>query len=76
MVGVTDPAAAIAIAGEMGAAPNEILYVGDTNTDMQTAVGAGLFPVGVLWGFRGADELNENGAKVLVSKPAEILDLL
>ena len=32
---------------------------------MQTARAAGMFPVGVLWGFRPADELIAAGAKLL-----------
>ena len=38
--------------GRSGLSPQECLYVGDTATDMQTAVRAGMIPVGVLWGFR------------------------
>ena len=30
----------------------ECIFLGDTKVDMETAVGAGMFPVGVLWGFR------------------------
>ena len=41
--------------------------------DMQTAVNAGFLPVGVLWGFRQRDELEENGAQVLLEKPADLL---
>ena len=40
----------------LGVAPAEILYLGDTNTDMRTAVAAGMYPVGALWGFRTAEE--------------------
>jgi phosphoglycolate phosphatase len=43
---------------------------------MQTAVAAGMVPVGVLWGFRDAEELRENGAEALISHPRELLDLL
>ena len=50
--------------------------MGDSGVDMQTASAAGLFPIGVLWGFRTAEELLENGAKVLVEKPADVLKLL
>lgn len=71
-----DPATAIEIAGLLGLRAAEVLYVGDTGTDMQTAMGAGMFPVGALWGFRAADELTANGAKVLVAKPMELLELL
>ena len=43
---------------------------------MQTAVAAGMFPVGVLWGFRSAQELTDNGAKVLIERPMDTLKLL
>ena len=71
-----DPVAAIRITEEMGVAAERFLYVGDTNTDMKTGVGAGMYAVGVLWGFRQAAELNDNGARVLVDHPRDILDLL
>jgi phosphoglycolate phosphatase len=71
-----DPAGAVEIADKLGVLPNECLYLGDTGVDMKTAVAAGMYPVGVLWGFRKAEELVKNGAKVLITDPATILDLL
>jgi len=71
-----DPAGALAIAVGLGIGPAEFLYVGDTNTDMKTATAAGMFPVGVTWGFRPASELLAHGAKALVHHPAELLELL
>jgi len=71
-----DPAGALGIARRLGVAPGSFLYVGDTATDMRTAVGAGMFPVGALWGFRDADELTAAGAQSLLVHPAELLDLL
>ena len=71
-----DPTAALDIAAELNIPPDDFLYLGDTNTDMQTAVSAGMYPVGALWGFRTADELLQNGAKTLVEKPTDILKLL
>jgi phosphoglycolate phosphatase len=68
-----DPGAALEIAQALSIAPEEFVYVGDTNTDMQTACSAGMYAVGVLWGFRDADELLSNGAKRLVEKPEDIL---
>lgn len=70
-----DPTAALQIAEQMNISPAEFVYLGDTNTDMKTANAAGMFAVGALWGFRTAKELIENGAKILVRKPAEVLDL-
>ena len=43
---------------------------------MKTAVSAGMFPVGALWGFRDREELMEGGAEVLIQEPEELLDLL
>lgn len=71
-----DPAGARAIAAQLGLSPGAILYLGDTNTDMQTAVAAGMFPVGALWGFRTADELRASGAQVLIEQPLDLLRLL
>lgn len=71
-----DPASAIQMAREMSLRPEEFLYLGDTNTDMRTAVLAGMYPVGVLWGFRPAEELLANGARVLIEHPMDTLKLL
>ncbi len=71
-----DPAGALEIAEKLNILPSDFLYLGDTETDMKTSLDAGMFPVGVLWGFRSAEELRENGAKVLLKKPLDALDLL
>jgi phosphoglycolate phosphatase len=71
-----DPGAALAIAARLAVAPADVLYVGDTNTDMQTAVRAGMYAVGALWGFRDAAELAASGAQELISTPGEVLELL
>lgn len=68
-----DPAAALHIAKMMQLPPAEFLYLGDTNTDMQTAVAAGMHPVGVLWGFRDRAELQVAGAKTIIAHPAELI---
>jgi phosphoglycolate phosphatase len=70
-----DPAGALQIAEELDILPGRFVYIGDTDTDMRTAVAAGMFPAGALWGFRTGEELTANGAKVLLKKPAEILNL-
>ncbi len=71
-----DPAGALAIAEQLGVLPQEVLYLGDTATDMKTAVGAGMYPVGVLWGFRTGDELQTHGARSLITRPEDLLGLL
>ncbi|MFZ5643731.1 MAG: HAD family hydrolase [Bacillota bacterium] len=71
-----DPAGALEIATQLSLSPGEFLYLGDTGTDMKTANAAGMYPVGVLWGFRTAEELVACGAKILIKKPLELLELL
>ena len=68
-----DPSAALEISAAFGLRPAQVLYAGDTNTDMQTARNAGMFPVGVLWGFRDRQELLTSGALSLASRPADLL---
>ena len=69
-----DPAHVRIVLEKMGVMPEETVYLGDSGEDMQTAVNAGTLPVGVLWGFREKDELMENGAQILLSKPSELLE--
>lgn len=71
-----DPTGALAVAAAMGVAPGEVLYLGDTATDMHCAVNAGMHPVGALWGFRTAQELQESGAEHLAAHPKDVLDFL
>mgnify|MGYP006277682877 CR=1 FL=1 len=68
-----DPAGAVFISEKFGIPRENFAYVGDTNTDMQTAVNAGMLPVGVLWGFRSEQELIESGAQVLLKHPMELI---
>jgi phosphoglycolate phosphatase len=76
--GVTkpDPAGALAMAEQLGLRAAEFLYVGDTNTDMRTAVAAGMFPVGATWGFRPLSELLDSGAAAIIDHPMELLKML
>jgi phosphoglycolate phosphatase len=67
-----DPTLALRIAKKLRIPPEQFLYLGDTNTDMQTAVSAGMFPIGCVWGYRTADELLESGAKLLIDNPLDV----
>jgi len=70
------PAQALALAKELELTPGSVVFVGDSATDMKTARGAGMLPVGVLWGFRDEAELTENGARHLIATPSELLAVL
>ena len=70
-----DPAASLHIAREMGLEPDLFVHLGDSETDMKTAVSAGMYPAGALWGFRDEDELRASGAKVLLKSPVDLLEI-
>lgn len=68
-----NPASALLLADRMGCAPEDCVFVGDSETDMQTAVNASMLPVGVLWGFRTRSDLEKSGASYIV-ETAETLE--
>ncbi len=68
-----NPQGALLAAEKMGFSPSEMMFVGDSGVDMETASNAKMFGVGVLWGFRSEEELKANGAKAVIS---EALDLI
>ena len=71
-----DPAGPREIARILSIPPQEFLYLGDSDVDMKTAVGAHMFPVGALWGFRSEKELRESGAVEVIARPMELLRLV
>ena len=71
-----DPAGAKEIARIFGIPAGEIVFLGDTGVDMETARRAGNLPAGASWGFRPEKELREHGARVIIDRAEEIFDLL
>ncbi len=71
-----NPFEALEIGKKWNLKPEEILFVGDSDIDMQTAVNANMFPVGVTWGYRTEEELKNSGAKLVVNKASELIEIL
>jgi phosphoglycolate phosphatase len=71
-----DPAGVFHIAETLKVAVERIAYIGDTNTDMETAVSAGCCAIGVSWGFRSVDELKQSGAAHIFHSPLALGDFL
>ena len=61
---------------KLGITASDAIYVGDSEVDVQTAQNSGLDCIGVTWGFRDKSELEESGAKYIVQKPEEILEIV
>ncbi len=49
----------------LGTSPEESVYIGDSDVDVETAHNAGLRCIGVTWGFRDRDILEEAGADII-----------
>ena len=71
-----DPAIVDDIVAITGTAREDILYVGDSAVDMQTARAAGVRAVGCSWGFRSREELEAEAPAAIIDRPEELLDLL
>lgn len=70
-----DPAGALHISRKCTIKPEEFIYLGDSNIDIRTALHAGMFSVGALWGFQTANQLRSAGAHTLIATPLELLTL-
>ena len=70
-----NPQSALEIASIIKLLPSQIIYVGDTEIDMQTATYAGMYPIGVTWGFRSENQLLQHGAKMIIHTPSELLTI-
>lgn len=71
-----DPNAALIIAKQLAIAADEFIFLGDTSIDMQTADAAGMYGIGVLWGFRPAEEMIAGGARILLREPQDLMPWL
>lgn len=71
-----DPESALYLCGIMGIDPAQVLYTGDSGSDMVYGRNAGFYPVGALWGYRAKAELLESGAAALAENPLQILSYL
>jgi len=71
-----NPFEAIEISKSWNLSTDEILFVGDSDIDMQTAINAKMYPVGVTWGYRTEEELKASGAKVILNNASELIEIL
>ena len=71
-----DPASVNEVIEKMGLDRKDIVYIGDTEVDIETARNAGIDCIGVDWGFRDGAYLRDLGAKYIVNTPKEVLDIV
>ena len=65
-----------AVLQDFGIAPEEALYIGDTEIDIETAANTGMPCVCVSWGFRPVEFLKSLHPMAIIDKPMELLNLL
>lgn len=70
------PQAGLQIIRDFGITPEQTAFIGDSPADIQTAKACGSFAVGVSWGLRSVEELKQNAADIIISKPGELVGLL
>lgn len=71
-----NPIKALQISENLGIKPEDIIFVGDSGIDIQTANNAKMLAVGVSWGFKPKEELIAEGARHVLNHPLELIDIL
>lgn len=70
------PDAVFKVLNTLNVSPSEAVYVGDSDVDILTARNSNMDEIIVTWGFRDEAFLKEQGAKVLISNPSELINLI
>jgi len=70
------PDGVVALIEELGLEKEDCLYLGDTNTDMETGQAAQVDTVGVTWGFRPREELEAFKPKLVAESPFQVIDFI
>ena len=70
------PDTVISVLNKFNFAPEDAVYVGDSDVDIMTAKNSKMPCLSVTWGFRDEKFLLENGATILINAPSEIYNHL
>jgi phosphoglycolate phosphatase len=71
-----DPACVWELLVELDLVPANVILMGDSEVDMETAVSSGCYALGVGWGYRSRQVIMKAGAKRIIERPLELLELL
>jgi phosphoglycolate phosphatase len=71
-----DPTSTLHILKKLGVKPTRAYLVGDSDIDVQTAINAGITPIGVEWGYRDSLLLRKTGAEYIAESPEQIYEIL
>lgn len=68
-----DPTGLLTCAREMGLSPEECVYFGDSHGDMLAGNNAGMYAVGVTWGYQPIEKIMQGNPAELIGQPKDIL---
>jgi phosphoglycolate phosphatase len=71
-----DPRTALELARAMRRRPSEVFFVGDSDTDIETARNAGMVPVGVTWGYRDRPVLEAARPEFILAGPDGLVSMI
>lgn len=62
--------------GELGSTAGKAVYIGDSEVDVKTARNSSVTCIGVTWGFRDREVLEQEGADYIIDRPEELLNII
>ena len=71
-----DPTSFLDIVKKLGFAPENAVMIGDSDPDVNVAQNAGADCIAVSWGYRSREQLAAAGAKTIIDRPHELLEIL
>ncbi|MDO4941159.1 MAG: HAD family hydrolase [Erysipelotrichaceae bacterium] len=71
-----DPTSALEIVELMNLNKDEVMYIGDSEVDMQTGINAGLKVIACLWGFRNKKDVENYNPVLFANKPSDIYEYI
>ena len=61
---------------EMNLSQNEVIFIGDSDVDMMTAINANIKSIGVTWGYRSKEVLIKHKADYIIDQPKDIIKII
>ena len=70
-----DPSSVWELLVDIDITPKDVIFMGDSEIDMETAVSSGCYALGVSWGYRSIETIIAAGAKRIIETPKDLLKL-
>jgi phosphoglycolate phosphatase len=71
-----DPECALFMASKLKIEPENILFIGDSETDIKTGNAAGMITAGVGWGYGTADSMKKAGSDYFFNSVNELIEFI